>query len=249
MLAAVRRALAAVIVATLACGIAEGASMEAAGQAAQAAHPVNATRRFDMPAQPLPVALTEFHRLTGASLLYDASAAEDLTANAVHAELMPAEALQRLLHRTGLVARPTSGTAFVLTRETAVVVAPDVPALPVLAPLLAVADPLERYRGIWQARVLAALCRHPKTVPGGYRLALNVWIDDYPRIARIALHPTGDAARDRLVLEALAGLDLEQAPPQRMSEPISLLLLPRPTAATGDCGQPDAATPLAGNAL
>jgi len=233
MPAVMRRVLAVVIVMASVCGMARGAStVPVAAPAAPAG-----VLRFDIAAQPLAEALTAFHRLTGASLLYDASTASGLSAAAVQGEMTPAAALQRLLEGTGVVARPTSATGFLLAREPLEAAAP-LPA-PAAAPadaVQAVPDPaLLRYRGRLQARILSALCADPRTVPGTYRLAMNLWTGADGRIARLRIHPTGEAARDARIEALLSGLDLGDAAPAPGTSPVALLVLPRPPSQTGDC--------------
>lgn len=234
-----RRVLVVLTVAASMCGIAQGASTAPRPSAAAQASTVSL--HFDLAAQPLADALTAFHRLTGASLLYEARTASGLRANAVQGELAPAVALHRLLEGTGVVAHPTSATAFLLTREPAEPLADTGPApRPELSNAARASTPQQdadfaRYRGRLQARIVAALCAHPQTVPGSYRLALNAWIDGDGRIARVLIHPTGLASRDARIEAALAGLDLHDAVPARMAQPVSLLVLPRPPSQTGDC--------------
>lgn len=234
-----RRVLAVVTVMASMCGFAQGASTAPVAVALPAA-PAG-TPRFDIAAQPLAEALTAFHRLTGASLLYEASTASGLRANAVQGELAPAAALQRLLEGTGVVAQQTSESAFLLTREAAEPPAEARPAAPP-SPADAAPDPRDaafaHYRGRLQARILSALCHHPLTVPGSYRLALNAWVDGEGRIARVLIHPTGLPARDTRIEAALVGLDLHDAVPPRLAQPVSLLVLPRPPSQTGDCRAP-----------
>lgn len=228
-----RRVLAVVIAMASVCGMARGASTVPVAAPASPAGML----RFDIAAQPLAEALTVFHRLTGASLLYDASTASGLSAAAVQGEMTPAVALQRLLEGTGVVARPTSATGFLLAREPVEASAPL--SAPAAAPgdaAQAAPDPaLLHYRGRLQARILSALCADPLTVPGTYRLAMNVWTGTDGRIVRLHLHPTGEAARDARIASRLTGLALRDAAPAQGTQPVSLLVLPRPPSQTGDC--------------
>lgn len=189
---------------------------------------------FDMPAQPLAVALSQFHRLSGQSLLYDDELVKGRSAPAVRGLYLPDEALQRLLAGSGLVARYTSQAAFVLVPEPAAApvvpeAAPDVP-----APASPGRQP---YHAAVQAAVIAVLCGDPRTVPGPYRLALNLWIDETGRVERVQLHPTGDAARDARIQSRLSAAVLPSLPPG-VAQPLTLLVLPRQPARTGDCARP-----------
>lgn len=228
MLDAGRRALAGLVLMLSLCGGARGLEAAPAGLV-----------HFDMPRQPLQAALTQFHDLTGQSLLYDDAIADERMAGPLQGELTPEAALHSLLAGTGIVARYTSQAAFMLIRPPAAQEAPAAPPQPQApdgATLAAAAEAGKRgYYGRLQAQVAAALCGDPATIPGGYRLALNVWVGDDGAIARVLLHPTGNARRDLLIRARLTGLALEAAPPAGVAQPITLVILPRQPAQTGDC--------------
>ncbi|MCA1974570.1 MAG: TonB-dependent receptor [Caenispirillum sp.] len=72
------------------------------------------TRRFSVPAQPLPAALSAYGAQAGVQVTAAADAIASRTANAVDGEMTPAEALDRLLAGTGAVwSRGPDDTVFV----------------------------------------------------------------------------------------------------------------------------------------
>lgn len=87
-----------------ACGV--SASLQATAQAQTAPSSSRAQPdgvvSFDIPAQPLASALTEFARQSGQELLYSPDAAEGRTGNAVSGKLSRADAMAELLEGTGL---------------------------------------------------------------------------------------------------------------------------------------------------
>ncbi|MPY69298.1 MAG: TonB-dependent siderophore receptor [Alphaproteobacteria bacterium] len=72
--------------------------------------------RFDIPAQPLPEALTAFGRQSGWQLTYPSPLAQGQRSRAVSGRHTPAEALNILLGGTGITWRPAGDRAVTLTR-------------------------------------------------------------------------------------------------------------------------------------
>lgn len=186
---------------------------------------------FAVPRMPLRAALEQYHVITGLSLLYDDAIAHGHMAGPLQGTYAARDALRLLLAGTGLQVQYTSPRAFML-------IAPrsssssqagrrrDGGAL--------VATRTRVYYARVQSSVLAALCHDPHTRPGPYRLAMNVWVNE-GRIAGLALHETGDARRDARIRSGLLGLPVPGLPPADVTQPITLLVLPRPPAHTGDC--------------
>lgn len=85
--------------------------MQAAAQSAEAT-----AKRFDIPAQSLAVALQRFMQQSGIQLSYPAVLAERQTSSAVNGNMVPAEALSRLLTGTGLTYRFVTPTVVTLER-------------------------------------------------------------------------------------------------------------------------------------
>ncbi len=188
--------------------------------------------RFDLRRQPLQAALEQFHKLTGQSLLYDSAIVKGRMSSPVRDLCTPEAALHRLLEGTGLIARYTSETAFVLVLQPR---AASQPKAHSRMPPAAMSARRRVYFSQVQAQVEAALCGNAATIPGTYRLALSIWIGADSLIGRVALNPTGSRRRDDLIRAALTGLPLAGLPPAEVAQPITLLVLPRPPAQTGDC--------------
>jgi hypothetical protein len=199
--------------------------------------PAHGLIHFDLPRQSLQTALDQYHALTGQSLLYDGAVAEGQTAGPVQGDLTAADALNSLLAGTDVVARYTSGDAFMLIRQTPADAAQG-PESETESASRSAADDKRHYYALLQARVVAALCGDAATVPGSYRLALNIWIGAGRVIDRVVLHPTGDKRRDARIHQVLGGLVLQDMPPAAVVQPITLVILPRPPAQTGDCAAP-----------
>lgn len=87
--------------------------------------------KFDIPAQPLAAALQAFAQVTGQSVFFDGQLAAGLESAAVHGDLAPRDALQRLLAGTRLAARYADETTFTLVEnEASPQPAPPLPAAP-----------------------------------------------------------------------------------------------------------------------
>ncbi|SHI25255.1 STN domain-containing protein [Pollutimonas bauzanensis] len=194
--------------------------------------------RFDMARQPLQAALEQFHRITGQSLLYDSALVKGKMADPLRGRLTPEAALRSMLSGTGIEARYTSDMAFVLVRPSSLDgKGRERPA----ASSASVSGRKRAYFSHVQGRVEAALCGDSAARPGAYGLALSLWIGADRRVDRVALHSTGNAGRDERIRERLTGLPLASLPPADLRQPITLLILPRPSAYSGDCADADGA--------
>lgn len=198
------------------------------GTAAGAAA-ATATVRFDLPAQPLDTALVAFGELTGCSVLVSSTLAAGRMAAPVAGDFTPAEALQRLLAGTQLLARFSGSNAFSLQAlpEQPAGLAPQ---LPNDGPATAASPgPLQAYAGILQRSLTRALCRlHPEAF-GRYRLAFQLWLDERGKVSQVrVLEASGVAQRDRAVLQRLRSLLMDAAPPAGLAQPLTILLTPRP---------------------
>ena len=190
------------------------------------------TMRFDLPAQPLENALTAYSRITGWSVLVTSELTAGRRAMAVHDDLVPREALQRLLEGTDLEVRYIGETAFTL-----------VPSLDAAASPSAeqtdhdeTSHPLRdaRYATDLQRALTGALCALQPDDFGRYRMGLQIWIEASGRIRDIrALESSGVPERDALIVRNLQGLQLG-APPADLPQPVTILLVPRPDPAA-DC--------------
>jgi len=212
--------------------VADDAAAPASSGAGRQAAGAQQRYAFAIPRMALRAALDHYHAVTGLSLLYDDALAQGRLAGPLHGDYTAEAALHGLLAGTGVAARYTSDQAFMLV--------PEAPAGQAhararrAAPAALDAARRQVYYARLQAGVVAALCGDPDTIPGGYRLALKVWIEA-GAVAGLALHPTGDAARDERIRRRLQGLALAALPPAEVAQPVTLLILPRAPAQSGDC--------------
>lgn len=196
-----------------------------------------AVLRFDLPAQPLAMALVAFGACTGYAVLVSSNLAAGRMAAPVRGEYTPAEALQRLLAGTQLGARFSGSRAVTLV---ALPASADVVAAAVEAPDAPDAPALADYTAVLQRSITRALCRLHPAAFGRYRLAFQLWLDARGRVRRVRLlEPSGVAQRDRDVRQRLASLAMDSAPPDGLAQPLTILLTPRPDPAA-DC-RPDLA--------
>ncbi|KAG1236947.1 hypothetical protein G6F68_018840 [Rhizopus microsporus] len=83
------------------------------------------------------------------------------------------------------------------------------------------------YIGRLQKAILRTLCGNAAAQPGGYRLALQLRLDDGGHVARMRLlDTTGSDRVDMAVTRAITGMDVGAPPPAGMPQPVSVLLLP-----------------------
>lgn len=185
---------------------------------------VQASVRFDLPAQPLDAALVAFGEVTGYSVLVSSDLAAGRMAAPVRGDYTPVEALQRLLLGTQLGARFSGSNAFTLLALPGEPVAP-----PPLPETTSAGLPLQAYAAVLQRSLTRALCRlHPDAF-GRYRLAFQLWLDERGKVRAVhVLEPSGVAQRDRAVLQRLRSLLMDGAPPANLPQPLTILLTPRP---------------------
>ncbi|PMQ04096.1 Fe(3+) dicitrate transport protein FecA [Dyella sp. AD56] len=193
--------------------------------------------RFDIGPQPLSAAVKAFSDATGQSLLVDERLLVGKMSPGVRGEFTTEDALRRLLAGTGLRERYASDKAFTLEsfdsaneRSTNEHSSPDE------------SDTAwEVYGASLQASLEQELCRVPDAKPGGYRLALQVWVDEEGRVNRVRLlGSTGLQARDAAISQALEGIRVAP-PPSGLGQPMTLLLLPTGKSHALHCDTPVAA--------
>ncbi len=180
---------------------------------------------FDLPAQPLRLALEQFDARTSLSVFFPSALAEGRTSSAVHGLFTPEQALHRLLEGTGLTVQPAAREAFVLIAAEGAAAAPSGSQPP--GQDEAPAGPRRLYDALVQARVRQALCATPGIALGAFRLALRLRIaaSGQVREARL-LDTTGDAARDAAILRAVRQVEIGHAP-EDPARPFVLLVRPR----------------------
>jgi hypothetical protein len=202
--------------------------------AAVAAKPSRPLLRFDIERQPLSTAVKAFSEVTGQSLLVDERLLLGRVSPGVRGEFTADDALRRLLAGSGLRERYASDKAFTLEPIDArpdqrVAVADDGDAMSRAEAMT------EAYAASLQAALEQRLCRAPGAHPGGYRLALQVWIDDAGMVGRVRLlGSTGQQERDGAIRQALDGLHVEM-PPAGVEQPLTLLLLPASQSRPARC--------------
>ncbi len=202
-------------------------------------------RWFDIDRMPLRQALEGFFRTTGHSLLYDDALTSGKQTGPLKGEFTPEAALRTLLSGTGLVARRTAPSAWVLfdTASPRADDAENASSPPDNRQSSGPASASTRYYAALQSAVSSALCADPVTTPGPYRMALRLWIGSDNVIQKVLLHPTGDAVRDQHVQMRLKGLRLPVTMPAGVISPVTLVVLPRDPAESGDCAAPRASSP------
>ncbi|MCK9917684.1 STN domain-containing protein [Microbacteriaceae bacterium K1510] len=210
-------ACAALILAVLAVG--------ARVAAQDAAAPEDRQIDYDIPVQSLTSALSTFAATSGMQVLYETSLASGRMSTAIKGRFAPEAALRVLLEGTGLVGRRTDIDA--------ITIAPDARERPVNTAAVA---PDARFLGALQAGILRALCAANETRPGSYRLAFQIWMSPSGIIERSALlGATGAEQRDDALAKALQGVSTGAIPPYGLTQPITMVVVPREPGRHSDC--------------
>jgi hypothetical protein len=200
-----------------------------------------AVLQFDIAAQNLGDALDIYSRRTGIAVLIDQRYAQRQSA-AVRGPYAAGAALQVLLEGTGLQSRLSDAQAVIVYAPAgAAAIAADVPP----AAILAAADipgatqgggDHAAYVGRLQHVLLGLLCRAAQTRPGGYRLALQLYLNRAGVVDRVhLLDSTGLRARDTAIARVVLGMRVGAAPLPSMPQPVSILLLPQGPGSEVDC--------------
>ncbi|MCA6109651.1 secretin and TonB N-terminal domain-containing protein [Bradyrhizobium cenepequi] len=172
---------------------------------------------FDIPSQPLAAALGTYGATTGVQVLYETALAAGRTSAAIKGSFTQEAALRALLAGTGLVGRRTDVDAITI-----------VPTLREHPASAASIVPDARFLGALQAGVLGALCGNTDTRPGGYRMALQLWITPTGALQRASLlGSSGNARRDVALIAQLQNVQIAVLPPAGMTQPITLTIVPR----------------------
>lgn len=178
---------------------------------------------FNLPAQPLALALTAFAELTGYSILVSSNLTAGREAAAVQGLLDPRTALQRLVAESGLLVRYVGAKAFTLFLAPEEARESDSNGL---ARSLAASD-LNVFYALLQASITRLLCLAQPQEFGRYRLGLQLWFAENGKVRDIRLlESSGVEAQDKVVLRSLHSL--VQPPPPGLPQPLTILLTPRP---------------------
>jgi hypothetical protein len=183
--------------------------------------------QFDIPAQPLDVALEAYMRAAGLQVLYKSALASGRLSSDVKGRFTRPQALTKLLGGTNLAARYTIEGAFTVF-----------PASNALSDASAAGQiaGYDIYLGNAQSRVIAALCRNAATRPGSYRAAVQFSIGQSGLVDDASLlNTTGDQTRDQNIVGALRRLSIGQAPPPSMPQPVTMLVTPRASGLPDEC--------------
>ncbi|MDN2710501.1 hypothetical protein O0880_13835 [Janthinobacterium sp. SUN118] len=192
--------------------------------------------QFDIAAQNLGDALDLYSRRTGIAVLMEQRYAQRQsgTVRGAHAAGV---ALQALLEGTRLQARQSDAQAVIVYApagadlpQAAVVAAADIPGA------LHGGGDHAAYVSRLQHVLLGLLCRAAQTRPGGYRLALQLYLNRAGVVDRVQLlDSTGLRARDTAIARLVLGMRVGAAPLPSMPQPVSILLLPQGPGSEVDC--------------
>lgn len=195
--------------------------------------------QFDIPAQNLGDALDLYSRRTGIAVLMDQRYAQRQS-SAVRGPYAAGAALHALLAGTGLQSRQSDAQAVIVhvpagapaldgQPQAAVVAAADIPGAQLGGDVAAYVSRLQHV-------LLGLLCRAAQTRPGGYRLALQLYLNRAGVVDRVQLlDTTGLPARDKAIARLVLGMPVGAAPSPAMPQPVSILLLPEGPGSEVDC--------------
>ena len=191
---------------------------------------------FDVASQPLEAALDAFSSSSNVQVLYETSLTSGRRSAKVQGMFTPEAALNAMLAGTGLTAWHTTQDSYSLVaqQDAASLDGDDSGHAP---------PEIARYGhflGVMQTSFLDALCRSQQTRPGRYKIALKFTVGPSGGIVQTSLlGSTGDRERDAQIVAAVEHLTVGEAPPRELSQPITMVIAPRPPDVTGDCASVD----------
>jgi hypothetical protein len=175
---------------------------------------------FNIAAEPLDAALSEYGTATRIQLLFDAGLTEGRRANGVKGVFTAEAALRQLLAGTGIAARMIGNDGLTLVPEAADRGSPTV-------------RQFAAYSAMLQDALRNALCRDRETAPGSYRALAQVWIGRSGKTDRAELlTSSGDIRRDAMLAASLRGLAIGASPPSDLPQPVTLLVTSEATGAS-----------------
>ncbi len=184
---------------------------------------------FDLPAQPLALALSRYGDLTGREVLYNPALAQGRVSSSAQGVFTPETALSRLLDGTGLTAEFMPDGSFALVPRSA-----NRQALTQATPGTA----QDYYYGRIQASLRRALCASVSERSGYYRLAALLWIGSSGNVARYQrLGTAGNSDLDRVVDQTLRDLQIGAPPPDGFRQPVLAMVVPKSPGVTKECGR------------
>lgn len=196
---------------------------------ADAASPAGSLQfAFDIPAQPLAIALEVYSRVTGIETLYDSAIAYERRSAAVQGSFNSVDALRLLLAGTSLSARSIAQDAVTV----------EMPSVAIQS----VVDPTPDrsahrvYYSLIQAGLERAFCKDDQLRPGTYRAVLKFIITADGQIRQPGVvGTTGDDDRDRMIARALNGVSIGSSPPADLQQPIMMVILPQSSGHIPKC--------------
>ena len=180
---------------------------------------------FDIPAQPLEMALERYGSITGRDAIYKSSLMTDRRSMAVEGQFSPDAALTKLLEGTGLSAAYASPKSFVL--------------LPVSVPATTVPSAtLSQFYGQIQISLRKTLCADREARPGGYRIAVRLWLDAIGDVTQYErMSSTGSSRLDESIDQAMRHLQIGMQPPLGLGQPVSIVIKPQAPGVTMTCDE------------
>jgi Secretin and TonB N terminus short domain len=195
---------------------------------------------FDIPSEPLSLALNAFSMAAGQGVLVDESLTSGRRSAAVKGTLSPSAALAALLTGTGLMARYVGARAFTLAPQSKDDAASQFSRLELLHPTNREGADYHLYFGAVQAALKRALCKDDVTRPGHYRAGMRLWVGQSGAVAKSELlSSTGDQRRDVALARVLSTLTIDEPPPANLPLPVTVILMPRSPEAAADCTDAD----------
>lgn len=202
------------------------AQQDAAGQIA-----------FDIPAQPLPLALGAFSHATGQAVLVDEILTSGRQSAAVKGWLAPGLALETLLQGSGLAVRYVNAGSFTLAP--AGVARGSAPQSVARDAGIGADGRPSDYRSYFaavQASLRAALCQRQETRPGLYRVGLRLWLGPSGAVTRSELlSSTGNRNRDAMLAQVLSTVIIDEPPPATLPQPVTVVLMGHRPETADEC--------------
>jgi hypothetical protein len=204
-----------------------------AGSAAEAVAPQQEPVRFDIPAQSLEDALIAYASATGVEVFVDHALTAGQRSSPVHGTYNDEDGLRRMLATSGLEIRRAAEGAYTLVEA-------PVQEPPANATLNWSAD-RKRFFTALQSAIKRALCTQSDTLPGQYRAAVAIWIDQTGHVEKAHLlsengqDRAGQDETARSLVASIQHLSVGQPPPSGFEQPVTFVILPRSSDRTGDC--------------
>jgi hypothetical protein len=178
---------------------------------------------FDIPSQPLAMALRAYSGAARVAVLVDGELTAGRHSAPVSGTLSREVALRSLLLGTGLTVRYATPAAFTLVSMAA----------------LDSRSNSRDYRVYFlavQTALTQLLCQNEQTRPGHYRMALQLWIDQSGSVARSEfLSLTGIRERDTIIADSLKKMAIEMSQPAGLPQPVTVVVFPRASGQDTEC--------------